>query len=347
MRLVKIIFLMFFLAAVSVCVCHFSGLRRLPIPDNKWLWIQHVLHDQPPMEVDYAFIGSSRTWCAVRSRQIEEARPGQRIWNLGRHWIGRDIDYLLLEQLLARHRVRHVFVEIIGQEKFAPHAYAKYLVTPENVFEEAGYHLSRLRPADYLTCSSQAKEVTKHLLSYSAELSVRWYKSLLTTGWLAVSGDRHRAAAVEAYEKSGGFYTRDNQVQPRPDFVERYGRFQPFFPVSKGPYLLPPESFPDYYLHRMRTLADRHGTELSFIFISDFGAVLPNNQAFGRYRDMGDVYFPSLRRLYHSELWRDKNHLYGSGAVVLTDEIIRLLEEGAAASEEMGQYVPVVENNVK
>ena len=86
---------------------------------------------------------------------------------------------------------------------------------------------------------------------------------------------------------------------------------------------------------------------MSFIFISDFGAVLPNNQAFGRYRDMGDVYFPSLRRLYHSELWRDKNHLYGSGAVVLTDEIIRLLEEGAAASEEMGQYVPVVENNVK
>lgn len=341
MRLVKIIFLVIFLAAVSVGVCHFAEIRRLDLPDAKWTWIQYLLHELPPTEVDYVFIGSSRTWCAVRPRQMEAAMPGARVWNLGRHWSGRDIDYLLLEQLLARHRVGRVFIEIIGQEKFAPHPYAKYLVTPGNALAEGRYHLSQLKAADYLTCSPRGKEVIKHLLSYAAELSVRWYRSLMAACWRGVHEPRSRAADIAVHQKNGGFFARDAVVSPRPEFVARYGRFQPHFPVSKGPFLLPPDSFPDYYLRRMKAVADRHESGLSFVFISDFAAVLPHDQAYRRYREWGDVYFPDLRRLYRSELWRDKNHLYGPGAVALTDEIIRLLKEGPAGSVDYGRYPAV------
>ncbi len=341
MKLVKVILMLIFLGAVSTAACQWPGLRRLNLPDAKWLWIQHSLHDRPATEIDYAFIGSSRTWCAVRSRQIEAAFPGTTVWNLGRHWIGRDIDYLLLEQLLARHRVRHVFIEIIGQEKFSPHQYAKYIIGPSTAAEEALYHLSSLGARDHLTYSSALKERLTHILGYAAELSVRLYRTTLEALWNAVFADPLLAEEIAAHEESGGFFVRDAEVRPREAFVAQYGRFQPFFPVAKGPFMLPPGTYPDYYLQKIAGLADRHGTRLSFIYISDFAAVLPHDQMYRRYRGWGEVYFPDLRRLYRSELWRDKNHLYGQGSEVMTEEIIRLQREGPASSEESRQYSPV------
>lgn len=338
MKLIKIILLFAVLAAVSVAACHYGNLNRLSLPDGKWMWIQQQLHDRPPADVDYVFIGSSRTWCAVRSRQIEAAFPGTRVWNLGRHWIGRDIDFLVLEQLLRRHRVRHVLVEIIGQEKFAPHQYARYIISPQQAAEEAAYHFGGLRAKDYLTYSPAFKERVKHVLGYAAELSLRLYRSGLEAAWRSLRGDKRLDAEMAANEETGGFFVRDAQRRPREEFVKTYGRFQPYFPVAKGPFLLPPGSYPDYYLQKMAALADRYDTRLSFVFISDFAAVLPSDQMYQRLGGLGDVYIPGLRRLYQSRLWRDKNHVYGEGAVLMTEEIIRLLREGPAAAPEFEQY---------
>ncbi|MBZ0165483.1 MAG: hypothetical protein K8I00_01660 [Candidatus Omnitrophica bacterium] len=338
MKTIKIILFGLVLAALSVLACHVLQLRSLNMPDAKWMWIQNVLHEQPSQQVDYVFIGSSRTWCAVRPQQLEAAWPGTKSWNFGRHWIGRDIDYLLLEQLLERHQVGHIFVEIIGQEKFFPHQYAKYIISPQQAWEEAGYHLSLLRWRDYGTYSDPLKERIKHICGYAAEMSVRLYRSGIDQVWQAISGHSRLDADIQRNELSGGFFVRDNLVGPKPEFIKRYGRFQPFFPVDKGPFIIPPNSYPDYYLRKMRALAARHHVEMSFVFISDFAAVLPHDQMFHYFHGMGEVYIPNLRRMYRSDNWKDKNHLYGQGSVALTGEIIRLLQEGAASSEEYGQY---------
>lgn len=338
MKTVKIILFGLVLAAISVLGCHILQLRSLNMPDAKWMWIQNVLHDKPAQQVDYVFIGSSRTWCAVRPEQLDAAWPGTKSWNFGRHWIGRDIDYLLMEQLFERHQVGQIFVEIIGQEKFFPHQYAKYIISPQQAWEEAAYHLSLLQWHDYWTYSGPLKERFKHIFGYAAEISVRLYRAGIDQVWQVIARHPQLAVDIQRNEQSGGFFVRDALVRPKPEFINQYGRFQPFFPVEKGPFIIPSSSYPDYYLRKMQALAAAHHVEMSFVFISDFAAVLPHDQMFQYFHGMGEVYIPSLRRMYRSDYWKDKNHLYGQGSVALTEEIIRLLKEGAASSEEYGQY---------
>lgn len=338
MRLIKILTLIIILSAVSVLICQLGSVQRLRMNDAKWMWIQYILHQHPPTEVDYVFIGSSRTWCAIRSRQIEEAVPGVKVWNFGRHWVGRDIDYLLVEQLLNRHRVKHLFVEMIGQERFAPHQYAKYIVSPQAALTEGKYQIRHLQAKDFWTYSAILKERTKHLLGYGAELSTRLYRIGLEEIWNMMMPNPTLEMELVQNGQTAGFFVRDSGRKQKDAFVQAYGRFIPHFPVAKGPMLLPPGTYPDYYLQQLSDISERYDAKLSFLFLSDFAAVLPHDQMYHRFHQWGDVYFPNLRRLYKSELWRDKNHLYGVGSVILTEEVIAMIKAQRPLGPEVRQY---------
>ena len=71
---------------------------------NKLGWA----HQRMREPIDYAFIGSSHTLRGVNDGCIEAAvrssgeSPAVRVSNLGRNWLGRNLDYLMVKELLER-----------------------------------------------------------------------------------------------------------------------------------------------------------------------------------------------------------------------------------------------------
>lgn len=338
MKTLKIFILILVLCLVSVILSPWLGFEGLNVSDAKWEWIRTKIYETPHQTIDYVLIGSSRTWCAVKSRQIEHALEPVSVWNFGRHWTGRDIDYLIIKALLEHHDVKHIFVEMIGQEDFAPHPLTKYIIAPDEVAAEADYHFKNVRAMDVLTYSANLKERIKHLLNYSAELSMRAYRVGVLSVWSKIFPGEDFITALARHDESGGFYVDDSQLTQKKEFAQQFGRFQPFYPVSKGPYMIPPGTYPDYYLRKINDVCRRKNAELSFVFVSDFAAVLPHDQMFDHFSQWGPIYIPTLRHIYKAEYWRDKNHLYQKGSVVFTSEIISLLKNGVRSSEEYLLY---------
>lgn len=334
MKTLKIFILILVFCLVSAVLSGWSGWYGLEVSDPKWAWIRSKIYHSPRQTVDYVFVGSSRTWCAVRPKQMEQAFGNVKVWNFGRHWTGRDIDYLIIKALLEHHDVKYLFVEMIGQEDFAPHPYTKYLISAAEAADEGNYHLRNLSVRDFLTYSPNLKERVKHILNYTAELSTRFYRVPLLSLWATKPGTEE----MFLNDKAGGFYSDDSRLTQNKIFSDQYGRFQPFYPVSKGPHTIPPGSYPDYYLKKIHDICQQHNAELSFVFISDFASVLPNDQMFHHFRQWGEIYIPTLRNIYKPEYWRDKNHLYQKGSEVLTEEIISLIKSGVRSSEDYQQY---------
>ncbi|MGE0268844.1 MAG: hypothetical protein AB7S78_10380 [Candidatus Omnitrophota bacterium] len=334
MKTLKIFILILVFCLVSAVLSCWSGWDGLEVPDSKWAWIHSKIYKSPRQTVDYVFVGSSRTWCAVRSKQIENAFEHTQVWNFGRHWTGRDIDYLVIKALLEHHDVKHIFVEMIGQEDFAPHPYTKYLISPAEVVDEVYYHFKNSSWPSVLTYSPDFKERIKHIFNYMAELSTRFYRRPLLT----LCANKPDLVELPLNDATGGFYADDSRLTQNKKFSDQYGRFQPFYPVSKGPHIIPPGSYPEYYLKKIRGLCKEYDTELSFAFISDFASVLPSDQMFHHFKQWGEIYIPTLRNIYKPEYWRDKNHLYQKGSEVLTEEIISLIKDGVRSSEDYQQY---------
>lgn len=338
MKTLKILILILVLCLASVVLSHWTGWNGLDVTDSKWRWIHDKIYAEPRQTIDYVFVGSSRTWCAVRSRQIEHEFENVKVWNFGRHWTGRDIDYLIIKALLEHHDVKHIFVEMIGQEGFVPHPYTKYIISMEDVRDEAVFHFKSLNLKDVVTYSEFFKERVEHIANYAAELSVRYYRAGIMNLWVKVMPGADIRNDLTRTEESGGFYIDDAQSTQKKTFVENFGRFQPFYPIWKGPHIIPPGSYPEYYLKKIDEICQRHDTDLSFAFISDFVSVLPNDQMFYHFSQWGPIYIPTLRNIYKVEYWRDKNHLYQKGSVVFTAEIISLLKNGVRSSEDYLQY---------
>ncbi|MBP9854474.1 MAG: hypothetical protein KBD53_06375 [Candidatus Omnitrophica bacterium] len=339
MKTLKIFILIAVFCLISIILSKWIKWDGLEVSDPKWVWIHSKIFNSPRQTVDYVFIGSSRTWCGVKAKQIENAFPGIKVWNFGRHWTGRDIDYLIIKDLLEHHDVKHIFVEIIGKETFSAHSYAKFIMPPDEAVQEARFLLKDLTLKDILTYSFNLKERMKHITNQMVELSLRFYRTLCFSAWKNFLAKMDDTADLVSHDATGGFYVDDAQLTQNPELAEQFGRFQPFYPVGKGPYLLPEGTFPDYYLNKIHKICQLHHTELSFVFISGYVSVLPNDQMFHYFHRWGELYIPTLRNIYKMEYWRDKNHVYQKGAEVFTDEIISLLKNGVESSEDYRQYI--------
>lgn len=338
MKTLKIFILIFGLSLISIITIQIRDIKGLDISDQKWKWIYSKIYHTPRQDIDYVFIGSSRTWCAVKSNQIEKALGVKKVWNFGRHWIGRDIDYFIIKSLLRRHNVKNIMVEIIGQENFFPHQYTQYIISPDEVLNEIQFHFSKIGVKDIFFYNSNFKERIKHLTNYVTEISIRLYRKplsyVLSHFDQKIGEDSQRAV----YDKNGGFYVFDQTVKQNPIFYSQFRNFQPTYPVWKGPFVIPMGTYPDYYISKIKQESEQDQTNLSFVFISDFAAVLPHDQMFHYFNRLGDVYIPTLRNVYKLEYWRDKNHVFQEGSVAMTSEIIFLIQNGVESSEDYQQY---------
>jgi len=341
MHTLKIILGLIFISLILVLATEISSVDDLNITTDKWLWTREKIIKEPRQQIDYALIGSSRIWGAMKPHRMAEVLPGARIWNLANHWVGRDTNYFFIKHLFKHHDVKNLLVEVTEIEPhpdyIRPHPYARYLIEPSDIMTEADFLFSSLEPQEILTYSTEFKDDIKLLLKYVGEVTVRIPRIFLRTAVDRIRGKQRYKDEIKMNEESLGFNISDPDFIQDQKFFNQFNRFK-MGDLRSAQANMPLGSRSDYYLKKIEKLARKHNVRLIFVYHPTYLYSLPSPQVFYYYETLGDFFLPNLLNIYHIEYWRNYSHMYGKGADAFTDEILSLLKNGHKSSPHYNVY---------
>jgi len=100
----------------------------IPVKYGPFPWIQQKIFDENK-DVDIAFLGSSRIWCAIDTPYVKTALSTElgreaEVFTLGWPWQGFDALYVIARDLLDHRRVRTLVIDDEGRGDDLPHLHS-------------------------------------------------------------------------------------------------------------------------------------------------------------------------------------------------------------------------------
>jgi hypothetical protein len=325
-KTLKTIIFIILIAFVSIILCEFLNIAQFDVSDSRWKWIKSKVFSKKKT-IDFVAIGSSYIWCALKINPIIQQMNLNNMWNLGRNWAGRDVDYIILKKMMENHDVQHVLLQFHYMEPQKPHAYVKYVISPIEACKELNM-LKRINLFD----KQETKSSINTILSYWSNLSVRVYLHGLK------KENKLKLKVKTGNDSSNGFYIHNTKRKHQKTEFERFkNRKWRHKPSPKKLFSINPRSA--FYIEKIHALCLKNNTKLSFLFIPVYFGDLPSKSTFDYYNKMGDVLIPDISRLDEPELWRNPSHLLEKGAEIYTEAVISLLKSGKESSPFYHFYV--------
>jgi hypothetical protein len=276
---------------------------------GQYRWMGQKIFD-PKTEIDILFMGSSRTWTAVDTIELNRRFPDQIAYNFGKNWHGRQVDYVVLEDLLREKKVKKIALEVYRLEPGDIHPYTKFLAHPWDLSAQDFVNLSL---EDVLLLSPRFKFALEIQLQILLGLPVKSYYLLARRALVGSFREEDLRQTDLSYGHLQPPVTEEDQARfwsEIRDVPEKYDQDD-----DSDEVIL------DRYLHHIGELAQRHGVELYFLFVPARNEDAPGP----RYRELLDRYgtFVDLRErdLNRFDLWRDSAHLNRKGAELFTERV--------------------------
>ena len=320
------------LAIAALPLREWSELDLQRAPANRWLWLRSEIVKQPRRSIDYAFTGSSKTLSAIHPGRLSERYPDKTAYNFAHFKWAHDADYFVARPLLERHDVGTLVIELPLSSPSEPHNTAVQLITHAELLGEVRAAVQELTPADVLRYDEALKQRISRVSRYGATALFSFPRHVLERiyAWATGSAWEYQSS-LGRWEQNRGFAVPLDSREPPTGFREQQAAKRatlPSRPPRDGARRLPgPRS--EFYLQRLKELADEHGTRLVFLHIPAWKKRLPTRAQHRFYSRFGEVIIPDLAKLQVPEYYVDPLHLYREGARVFTDEAAKLLEEGA------------------
>lgn len=265
-------------------------------------WLYHRMYDNPA-PIDAAFIGSSRTMCAVNDGLLSGLLSTQmpepfEVANMGFCRLGRSLHYALGSTLLTQKRPRLLIVEVRENEERFSHPDFPYLASGSEL----------LFPHLWLNAKypEQVSQGTQHRIRY-------WRNHLL-----GIPPDPDTTQADRRYS----FLPTDPKLATLADAgkipATRPVRIQPPAPPASWGYALN-QQYPRSYLNSIARLAAEQSVTICFLYLPGFNSAsdqLPLE--LDVYRSIGPVWIPPERIFLEAGNWSDEQHLNGKGAEQLS-----------------------------
>ena len=314
------------LSLVSILVCEFFPASRFDVLVGKWKWIESKIFSKRKT-IDYAIIGSSLAWCAIKSNLISRGMKVSRVWNFGRNWDGRDIDYIMLKKLVEHHDVKNVLIQFHNIELLRVHPYTKYIISPGDALDEAVYYLKDTN----ITDKESVKTRINTILSYLGNLSVRTFMQIIrknpgVRGWIKKRNDREK-----------GFYIYSNTVKQIKEKFKKVidKKWELTFDQSTS---FPSRSRAAFYLDKIYRLCRKHNVKIYFVFLPRYMRPLPAKCTIDYFSKIGDVLVPDIKGITKMKYWWDPSHLFKRGPGKYTRRLVWLLKKGKEASPYSDYY---------
>ena len=304
-------------------------LQRAPV--NRWLWLRSAIVKQPRESIDYAFTGSSKMLSSVHPERIAEGLPGATAYNFAHFAWAHDADYFVARPLLERHDVGTLVIELPLDPPDEPHSDTVHLVSHRELLGELGAAIQELFRPDLLGKGEALKQRISRLSRYTATALFSLPRHVLQRVYAWASGSPWEyQKSLGRWEQHRGFAIPLEYREPAAGFRERQakrGARLPKRPPRDAAKQLPgPRS--EFYLRRLKQIAEEHGTRLVFLHIPSWQKQLPTRAQHRFYSRFGEVVIPDLSQLQVPDYYVDPLHLYREGARVFTDDVARLLENG-------------------
>ncbi len=325
------------LALSALPLREWAALDSLRAPVNRWLWLRSEIVNQPRRTIDYAFTGSSMTLSAIDPERIVARAPGTSAYNFSHFAWGHYADYFVVRPLLERHDVGTVVIEIPRHPPNEPHSETVHLVGASELGGEMRAAIRSVSAMDLLTYSASLKQQIARIASYTATTLFSFPRHVLDRGVAWTTGRPWEfEQSGGGWEDHRGFVRAVERRMPDPAFREQQAR-EAYQVPTRIPYPMRqthplPGSRNDFYLHRLKELADERGTRLVFLYIPPWKKRPPPDAQHRYYSQFGEVVVPDLLKLHVPEYYVDALHLYGPGTQVFTDEVLQLLTKGTAGT---------------
>ncbi|MCP4151678.1 MAG: hypothetical protein GY757_28300 [bacterium] len=315
------------LSLLSILACEFFPIYPFNLSQSKIRWIKEKIY-APRETVDFAIIGSSYVWCDIKANLISQFQRNAKVWNLGRNYDGREIDFITAKHLLQHHNVKNMILQFYDHEILRGHRYTPFMISPSDAVAETAYYIKNILhlPPDLI------KPRINAIVSYLGNLSIRTYFQLLRKEKPLHPKTKRR------HDKVNGFYYHDDRLtQNKKDLAEFRGLSWDIRPGDATAFPIPSRSA--FYLDKIHKLCLKHKVKLYFVFIPHLFQYLPSQCTFDYYNKMGDVLIPNIEPFRNLKYWRDRGHLFQEGSKVFTKKLIRLLRKGKEASPYYKHYV--------
>jgi hypothetical protein len=292
---------------------------------NRVRWIyERIWFDPAP--IDVAIIGPSRSGAGVSSPRLEAdlAATGHplRTVNFSLPENGRDLNWVILEQLLSTKHPRLIVIGVLEKPSRFGHPAYKYVAPAIDVIDPAYFgNLNYLSNLIYLPYR-QLRLTAARLLPGAFDLPTRF-----DPGHYRGSND----------DTTRSFQAADGHVVDRDHRVNKTSLEAQVADFERG--IRPPllgtagrdVEFGDdrVYVARMARLATAHGARVAFLFLPYYTgpAAVQEMAHYARFGPLLDGSFVAN----HDEWYSDVAHLNHEGAIVLTDwlapQVARLTED--------------------
>jgi hypothetical protein len=317
-------------ASVVIAIAALTGLTLLPHSDYirfqqvatesvhylrvKWIY-ERIHFDRKP--IDVAFIGTSHTQSGINSQVVEEelGRNGHpvHVVNFAIPHLGRDIEFLVVRELLESRRVGTLVLEVQSLEARAPHpgfqrlaGVADIAAAPVLINTGIFENWARLPMRQLILALKTASPRT---FNYHADFDPSRYEGSHFDDTLRLHGSNTDRTAVfprEHFESELRDIRKD--IQNKNATAAKLT-----FPALGGNLLY---RYNDHYLNAIVELARAHGVKLVFLYIPYLDAPdAPERTAWmvGK----GPMLVPKPV-MHDAALWQNADHLNYYGALALS-----------------------------
>lgn len=280
-------------------------------------WIYERIHfDATP--IDVAFIGTSHTQSGIDSRTVEQnmACEGQSVHvvNMAVPHLGRDIEFLVVRELLEHRRVKTLVLEVQSLESRAPHPGFQRLATVKDIatapiFINTGLFENWARlPMRQLVLA--AKTWMPQYFGMRTIFDQKDYEGSHFDDTLMLHGTTVERTAVHSREHFEGDLKKiQEDIRNKNALTHKVERI-----AGVNSNLL--YRYNDYYLNKIIGLAKQHGVELIFLYLPYLDAPhAPERTAW--MAGKGPMLVPS-GVIHEAALWQNADHLNHDGAQILS-----------------------------
>jgi len=186
---------------------------------------------------------------------------------------------------------------------------------------------------DYIFLSRSFKKISGDIISSLFDSMLRVPRVWALNMWKSMFGvtDEKILLTAEA-EQRDGLFTYPSKLNHEPNFTKEYKNRKAVRPIGYLPFEIAFSYRSDYYLKKIKQLADKHHSKIHFVFTPDYLEPLPKPKLFDYYDQLGEVLIPNLDEIYQFRYWMNDTHLNNQGTKLYTDQIIELLRHGAGSS---------------
>ncbi|HBS88454.1 MAG: hypothetical protein A2W91_15000 [Bacteroidetes bacterium GWF2_38_335] len=275
--------------------------------DAQGSWIYETMrgNDKPGI----VFLGSSHTLNAVNEKIImdELKKTGTdtvSVANFGYCRYGRNLQYVLLKDLIKSNKPKMVIFEVTSEEPASSHPVFGYLAEPVDVFS------------------------APLLLNFDYFRDI-YYSFIMQTSYIKSISGMQNYDFEKVRRKSG--YHWANKVIPKNELVKSgRKRRQKFDGKSQDFFTRLEKKLPDFYLEKVISVCRENNIRIIFLYLPSYGLqdILPVDYEF--YNKNGLFWNPPSEIFNNFDNWADDSHLNVSGAgkisVWLSEKIAEIIK---------------------